>query len=354
MRDLVMDGKLDDPEWEEVGFTDTFVDIATSITPQFHTRAKIRWSDDYLYIGALVQDPAVWANITRTCHCFNNSEDQVIFHDNDFEVFVDPGQTTHYYKEYEMNAADATWDLCLNKPYNDGGYENSTRVFGTAGFDMQPPMHAATFVYGKINDPSVPAQGWTAEIALPLSKLAINQSVTVPPPNGTFWRINFSRVEYNVSVVNGTYWKTPSCQSCLPVGSPCEDNWVWSPQGSVAMHLPERWGFLQFSTGTPNTTAQAYPVEWPVRAVASAVYYAQHSYWGVYNAWAPNASALLPFVEDPAIIDGTCTGGTPPSFDLWGPANARFNASIPPNPSGSASLGAGVTDDRYMTVFTWP
>jgi hypothetical protein len=32
---------------------------------------------------------------------------------------------------------------------------------------------------------------------------------------------------------------------------------------------------VQFSTGTPNTTAQAYPVEWPVRAVASAVYYAQ-------------------------------------------------------------------------------
>ena len=160
-----------------------------------------------------------------------------------------------------MNAADATWDLCLNKPYNDGGYENSTRVrtgrgsgtvgqptrcaegsprvivsctpgcchsqvYGTAGFDMQPPMHAATFVYGKINDPAVPArvrralqtrclaarahlllrvsQGWTAEIALPLSKLAVNQSVAVPPPNGTFWRINFSRVEVRASRARGS------------------------------------------------------------------------------------------------------------------------------------------------------
>ena len=28
---------------------------------------------------------------------------------------------------------------------------------------------------------------------------------------------------------------------------PHEDNWVWSPQGEIAMHLPERWGFLQFS-----------------------------------------------------------------------------------------------------------
>lgn len=50
-----MDGKLDDPEWEEVGFTEDFVDIATSIIPQFRTRAKIRWSDNFLYVGAMVE-----------------------------------------------------------------------------------------------------------------------------------------------------------------------------------------------------------------------------------------------------------------------------------------------------------
>ena len=25
-----------------------------------------------------------------------------------------------------------------------------------------------------------------------------------------------------------------------------EDNWVWSPQGAINMHLPERWGRLRF------------------------------------------------------------------------------------------------------------
>ena len=70
-----MDGKLDDPEWEEVGFTEDFVDIATDIIPQasatttqgegcifstvlflqFRTRAKIRWSDNFLYVGAMVE-----------------------------------------------------------------------------------------------------------------------------------------------------------------------------------------------------------------------------------------------------------------------------------------------------------
>ena len=27
---------------------------------------------------------------------------------------------------------------------------------------------------------------------------------------------------------------------------PKEDNWVWSPQGLVDMHVPERWGVVQF------------------------------------------------------------------------------------------------------------
>ena len=26
-----------------------------------------------------------------------------------------------------------------------------------------------------------------------------------------------------------------------------EHNWVWSPQGVINMHYPERWGYLQFS-----------------------------------------------------------------------------------------------------------
>jgi hypothetical protein len=29
-------------------------------------------------------------------------------------------------------------------------------------------------------------------------------------------------------------------------GNPKEDNWVWSPQGVVNMHVPERWGYLVF------------------------------------------------------------------------------------------------------------
>ena len=37
----------------------------------------------------------------------------MIFQDNDFEIFVDPDASNHFYKEFEINAKAATWDLCV-------------------------------------------------------------------------------------------------------------------------------------------------------------------------------------------------------------------------------------------------
>ena len=151
--EIVVDGKLDDSAWLEVPFTNNFVDISTTTSPMLSTKAKVRWNNDFLFVAALIEEPFIWANITETCHCLNSSQDQVIFHDNDFEIFVDIDGSNHYYKEFEINAANATWDLCLNKPYNDNGYENSTRVYGSEGFDLEPPLYSATFINGRINDP---------------------------------------------------------------------------------------------------------------------------------------------------------------------------------------------------------
>lgn len=90
------DGTLDDPLWQEVAWTDRFVDISTATPPRLATHAKIRWDDSFLYVGALLEEPQAFANISKTCHCNDtNAGDQVIFHDNDFEIFVDPSGSTH-------------------------------------------------------------------------------------------------------------------------------------------------------------------------------------------------------------------------------------------------------------------
>ncbi|HEY6400739.1 MAG TPA: hypothetical protein VI479_04990, partial [Blastocatellia bacterium] len=49
---------------------------------------------------------------------------------------------------------------------------------------------------------------------------------------------NFSRVEWRHEIADGKYRKTPNTK---------EDNWVWSPQGVINMHVPEKWGYVRFT-----------------------------------------------------------------------------------------------------------
>jgi hypothetical protein len=86
---LSLDGKLDEKAWAEVGWTSDFVDISERAAPPLRTRAKLRWDDEFLYVGAQLEETQVAANISSCCHCVDASADQIIFHDNDFEVFVD-------------------------------------------------------------------------------------------------------------------------------------------------------------------------------------------------------------------------------------------------------------------------
>ncbi len=207
-----IDGKLDDPAWQKAQWTSDFVDIegAAKPMPRFRTRVKMLWDDRYLYIAAELEEPDVKATLTQ--------RDSVIFHDNDFEVFIKPLPETLSYYEFEMNALNTGWDLFLPKPYKlDGKPDNSWDIAG---------LKTAVAVRGTLNHSQDKDKGWTLEIAYPLRAFEPRQHVPYPM-SGTEWRINFSRVE----------WKA---------GQTREDNWVWSPQGLIDMHVPEHWGYLRF------------------------------------------------------------------------------------------------------------
>jgi hypothetical protein len=220
-----IDGHMDDSAWRDAPWTDRFVDIEGVKKPQprFHTRAKMLWDDDHLYIGAELEEPHVWATLTE--------HDSVIFHDNDFEVFLNPSGDGRNYFEFEINALNTGWDLFLPKPYREGGKaDNSWEI---------PGLKTAVWVDGSLNNPHDRDRGWTVEIAFPWTAFA-SRAPVVRPQIGQEWRINFSRVEWRTNVENGKYVKVAG----LP-----EDNWVWSPQGLINMHVPDRWGFVRFAGG---------------------------------------------------------------------------------------------------------
>ncbi|WP_461634112.1 carbohydrate-binding family 9-like protein [Labilibaculum euxinus] len=226
-----IDGVLSDSEWGDVDWSEYFVDIEgdKKPLPAYKTHVKMAWDEDYFYVAAELEEPHVWAKLKQ--------RDTVIFYDNDFEVFIDPQGDNHRYYEFEMNALNTIWDLMLAKPYRDGAPAiNAWDIKG---------LKSATAIYGTINDSSDKDEKWTLEIAFPWEVLKECAPEQRKPKNGEQWRVNFSRVNWDVKADKGTYLKCidPETGKTFP-----EHNWVWSPQGVIAMHQPETWGYVQFST----------------------------------------------------------------------------------------------------------
>ncbi|MBI5086875.1 MAG: carbohydrate-binding family 9-like protein [Acidobacteria bacterium] len=217
-----IDGRLDDAAWRSAAWTSAFVDIEGAVKPRprFRTRAKLLWDDNFFYVAAELNEPHVWGTLT--------AHDSVIFRDNDFEVFLNPSGDGLNYFEFEINALNTGWDLFLPKPYKLKGRADNTWEI--------PGLQTAVHVDGTLNDPRDRDRSWTVEIAFPWNAFASRAPVRRPSPGET-WRVNFSRVEWRVEVREGRYLKLPGFK---------EDNWVWSPQGVVDMHVPEKWGVVRF------------------------------------------------------------------------------------------------------------
>ncbi|WP_328989249.1 carbohydrate-binding family 9-like protein [Kribbella sp. NBC_01245] len=216
-----IDGTLRHPAWAAAPWTEDFVDIlGPEPTPRLRTRAKLLWDDEFLYVGAELAEPHVWATLTE--------HNTMLFVENNFEIFIDPDGDGQNYYEFEINCLGTTWELTLTKPYAAGGDAiDPTNL---------PGLRTAVCVDGTANDPGDLDRGWSVEVALPWSGLAsYNVGRATPPAPGDEWRMNLMRIEWPHDVVDGNYRKGEG-----------EDFWVWSPQYQPTMHAPETWGVVEF------------------------------------------------------------------------------------------------------------
>lgn len=63
---LKIDGKLNESSWKKAAPTAPFVDISGEgfPTPKYETTAKMLWDDEYLYVGAVLQEEDIKARLT--------------------------------------------------------------------------------------------------------------------------------------------------------------------------------------------------------------------------------------------------------------------------------------------------
>lgn len=259
---IKIDGVLDEDSWVDVPFTESFVDISGEgfPKPRFDTKAKMLWDDYYLYVAAVLEEPNLWAYL--------QNHDDIVYNDPDFEVFINPTGDAHNYFEIEVNAIGTVFDLSL-----ENAYRAKQRPFIQFQYNT-PGLKTGIQRMGTLNNANDTDRGWIVEMAIPREAIAAEFDNYLKA--GSYLRIDFSRVEWQTDVdANGKYIKKKDAKGKnLP-----EDNWVWSPTGLIAMHMPERWGYLYLSAKTAGkgTEQFVYPEDVPVRRFLWRMFYAQEA-----------------------------------------------------------------------------
>ena len=140
-----VDGNPDEDAWLPARWSSLFVDIEgdEKPRPRFATRMKMVWDDEFLYVAARMEEPHVWGSLTE--------HDSIVYHDNDFEVFVDPNGDRRDYYEIEINALGTIFDLFLDRSTGRFLFNEANTIPGFTSISMYPKLWAASgLAYGAL------------------------------------------------------------------------------------------------------------------------------------------------------------------------------------------------------------
>ena len=282
---LKIDGELSEVSWTETPWTEYFIDIEgdTKAAPAYKTRVKMLWDEKYLYIAAQMEEPHLWAN--------KQAPADNIFRDNVFKIFIDPNNDMNDDFEIQINPSNLMLFLIMNKPYRDGGIP----LTGWTPVGLQ----SAVKLNGSLNNSADKDTDWIAEIAIPFAALTFNPK---DARRNTGMRINFLRTGWDFTVQNNVYTKALDAAS-----KPLPPHYaVWSSQGLINMHLPERWGYAVYSPNSPlnkPNTEFVLPYSEKQREYLWLVYYKQKE-WLKKNKIYTIVLKDLGIPEEDFVIDG--------------------------------------------------
>jgi hypothetical protein len=244
---LVIDGRLNEPEWHAAPGSSPFVDIVTGAPAWFDTRVRMLWDDQYLYFGFTAEETDVWGTLTE--------RDSKIYEENDLEIFI--GARDAYY-EFEISACNVIYEAFwiwkdIHQPGGPywgrvefdpatqrtlvldgvGGHKHPRgERWGFLDWDCPGLQHAVS-VDGTLNDRTDIDRGWSAEIGIPWTSLALlADGRSLPPRAGDIWRIDCSRFQ-----------KIGRDGEAL---DPCA-GWTWNRHGHYDSHIPEAFPLVTFS-----------------------------------------------------------------------------------------------------------
>jgi hypothetical protein len=215
---IVVDGKLDEPAWEQAPSAGDFHFNWWKEGEKEQTVAKILWDDENLYVGYYCNDKHIAAEVIER-HGPVSLDDSV-------EIFLspNPAKIRNYYG-FEMNVI--------------GTMLNFIRADWYQGpFNSEPEgVRLRTSHYGvRVKHDSPDDQHWILEVAIPLKNFARDAAHT-PPREGDEWRLNLNRAGGKTNAQYST----------------------WSPVKTERpnFHVPEAFGWVRFVNRPPVQAAAA-------------------------------------------------------------------------------------------------
>jgi hypothetical protein len=206
---VVIDGRLDEPAWQAASspaMLQALWDFQTG--PVQATAVRMLWTDEALYVGYEVED----ADITAQ----HLDRDDPTYQDDAVEIFVNPrSEQTGLYYGLEMNARAVLYDYVMYAP-GDARY-------ALKWFDMKD-VQVASYLRGTLNARGDIDQGWSLEVAIPLSNFL---DLAPRPAVGTIWKANLNRWDGVAPDRRMSIWSNPLQTRSNP-------------------HVPARFGELHF------------------------------------------------------------------------------------------------------------
>ena len=179
---IVVDGRLDEAHWQTAPFELLVGSLDGEPVDGFETRVQLGWDDDYLYVGARLEDDDVWSDL--------QNHDDPVWKQEAFEVFVfgdgdmsadDPALRRNYL-ELQVSPRGVTFDARFAH-YRKGDEAWDSR------------WKTAVEVLGDLDDRDGRDEGWTLEAAIPWAEICAHTSADCPARVGQRLRINLFRLE---------------------------------------------------------------------------------------------------------------------------------------------------------------
>jgi hypothetical protein len=203
-----LDGKLDDPCWQQAAPIDHFASFWTKTpTPRPGTVAYLVWDDTALYYAATMRDTELRA--------YGDRRNDTLWDGDVFELFFKPSDKKPEYYEFQANPRELVFEAAFPKRGANQGDLTKLPLLGNK---------AVVALKGTLDHPGDQDESWTVEGRVPWSAFAMTGG---KPKPGDEWLFALCRYDY------GPKGTEPTLMSSAPLTQ-------------LSFHRYEDYGKLRF------------------------------------------------------------------------------------------------------------